>query len=952
MQRSRLSAGRCKVPLVTSTSTSTITSKETSASTATGMARRTLSSIRGHTVSVRPRVSPSLLTPSARCTRTLQFSSNTAADNGNSRSQSQSQSQLLSVGQQQQKDLPVQREIIHRLLDEQVSPVGSYTPENWFEAEQGLSWWTRMRSPESVTLTFQLLDRLIQERTIQARSETASSFMFSDSWLLDPELLLRLLRNWQRVVWSQEKGNERVGEAGGASEGSGEAGYEQDGNSQQLLAEFTGMCDRLERYVASSIVRPDEACFYTVLQTAARLTSYAEQRPELCEYVLQRTQQCHESVVAQSSVDEQHQASSSNTDEKGKVTTSFQPGTDFYNLVIRAWSQSARPEAPARARAVMEQMLESQVRPDALTYQGVIYTWAAAGKPYEAEGLLRRMYSEYLEGDEKVRPELHTFTTVIFAWAKSGRPEAAERAEEILNAMKQVGPQYRREQARYGGRDSREALEADTPCMNAVLSCYAGAKTRAAAQRAEQILQEMKRSGPWVDIESYNMVVKAWASVGNAERAEALLDEAYQVYVKGNRRMMPSTDICTTVIAAWAQSRAPNKVERAQAVMSKMNDWNALESELNLRPGIESHNALLNTIANSTHNHDSRGQVPASQADQLLQQMKAANREDAANVRPNRNSYTTVMHAWARIGNVDKAQAVFRDMLSDYHENGNESAKPDLRAFNAVLASFAKSDIPEAPEKACEMLLQMQRLGENDVSIQPDVYSYSSVLACLARNVPRRKDAGKQTELAEQAERILADMQTRFAAGDEKSRPNTVVYNCVLNAWALAGPPERAEALFQRMYQDYVDGNTGAKPSCDTFNTLIKAWAFSRNRESPQKAVEILERMEELHMSGTLNVFPNVVSFTTAMLCMSLSKQRGAPQRAEELLRRMDALYAAGTLKEGPNRKSFKELRKAWLMSNEPGKKKRVAAIEREMEERFGPVQQPPSAKSRVARSS
>jgi pentatricopeptide repeat protein len=789
-----------------------------------------------------------------------------------------------------------------------------------------------------VRLTFQLLDRLIQERTIQARSETASSFMFSDSWLLDPKLLLRLLRNWQRVVWSREGKEERAG----ADEESWKW------NHQQLQTEFIEMCDRLERYVASSIVRPDEACFYTVLQTAARLTACdIRQRPELCEYVLQRTQQCHDSVVAQSTEQEQHEASSSHTETAG-VTTSFKPGTDFYNLVIRAWSQSDRPEAPARARAIMEQMLESQVRPDALTYQGVIYTWAAAGKPYESEGLLRRMYSEYLEGDEKVRPELHTFTTVIFAWAKSGRPEAAERAEEILNAMKQVGPQYRRD----GGRDAREALKADTPCMNAVLSCYAGAKTRAAAQRAEQILQEMKRSGPWVDIESYNMVVKAWASVGNAERAEALLDEAYQVYVKGNRRMMPSTDICTTVIAAWAQSRAPNKVERAQAVMNKMNDWNALESELNLHPSIESHNALLNTIANSTHNHDSRGQVPASQADQLLQDMKAANREDAVNVRPNRNSYTTVMHAWARIGNVDKAQAVFRDMLSDYHEHGNESAKPDLRAFNAVLASFAKSDIPEAPEKACEMLLQMQRLGENDVSIQPDVYSYSSVLSCLARNVPRRKEAGKQKELADQAERILADMQTRFQAGDEKSRPNTVVYNCVLNAWALAGPPERAEALFQRMYQDYVDGNTGAKPSCDTFNTLIKAWAFSRNAESPQKALEILERMEELQMSGTLNVFPNVVSFTTAMLCMSLSRQSGAPQRAEALLRRMDTLYETGTLKEGPNRKSFKELRKAWLMSKEPGKKARVAAIEREMEKRFGPVQRPPAANSRVARSS
>jgi hypothetical protein len=842
-------------------------------------------------------------------------------------------------------DLSVQREIINRLLDHNEqgasqSPVESYTPENWFEAEQGLAWWSRQRSAESVQLTFQLLDRLIQERTIQARSETASSFMFSDSWLLDTKLLHRLLRNWQ-IVWSIVQ----------------QEGQREEEKSQIISDNFTikDMCDRLEGYANSGIVHPDESCFYTVLQAAVRQGD-TSQRPDVAEYILQRIQQCHENNAQQKQEQQGLTLTTTTTastkNNKGKggepdSATLLQPTTEFFNLVIRAWSESGRPEAPARARAVMDQMLESHVRPDALTYHGVLYAWAAAGKPYEAEALLRRMYSEYLQGDDKVRPELPTFTTVIFAWAKSGRPEAAERAEQILDAMKQVGSRYRRERERDYRGPPREAVEADTPCMNAVLSCYAATKTRSSAQRADQILQEMKRSGPWADIDSYMMVIKAWASVANGERAEALLDEAYEIYMRGNRKMMPTTDICTTVIAAWAQSPATNKVERAQAVLSKMNDWNEKSSEMNLRPGIESYNALLHTIANSKHNHSDRGASPAAQADRLLQQIKAKNREDPSNVQPNRNSYTTVIQAWSKVGGVDRAEKAFRDMLAD-HEDGNEGAKPDRRAFNSVLSTFANSDIPQAPEKSCEFLAQMQSLGENDASIQPDVYSYSSVLACLARNVARRKKESKRIALAERAESILADMQTRFEAGDEKVRPNTVVWNCVLNAWALAGLPARAEALFQRMYQDFVDGNTSAKPSRDTFNTLIKAWAFAKHAESPQKAVEILERMEELQMSGALNVFPDVVSFTTAMLCLSFrSKQRGAPQRAEELLRRMEALHETGRLKEGPNKKSYQVLRKTWQMSKEPFKKERVAAIEREMEERFGPVQQPPTARSK-----
>jgi pentatricopeptide repeat protein len=890
MQRSRLSAARCRIP-VTSTAV---------------MARRTLS-VRG----LSPRVSPSLFPP-ARFTRALSNwgdgDARFAVEDQQEEQQQQQEGNDEVEKPSRKGDELEQREIIMRLVDEKASPVGSYTPENWYEAEQCLSWWMQQRTAESVELTFQLLDRLIQERTIQARSETASSFVLNDSWLVDPTLLLRMLRNWRIVVLFRQ--NERP----------------------PVKFSVREMCDRLEGYVNSSFLCPDESCFFTVLSAASKL-EYVSQRADICDYILQRTLQCH----ADAQPSEQEEADP-------VVASSFQPGTDFFNIVIRAWSESGRPEAPTRTRAIMEQMLEWRVKPDALTYQFVIYAWAAAGKPDEAEGLLRRMFSEYLEGDDRVRPELQTFTTVIFAWAKSGRPEAADRAEEILTAMREVGPKYKQEQGEYG-----VPLEADRPCMNAVLSCYAAAKNRAAAERAEEILRDMKENGPGVEIESYNMVVKAWASVGDAERAEALVDEAYQLYVQGNRHMRPNSDICTTVISAWVRSTEGVRVERAQAVMSKMREWNQLSSELNLRLGIASYNALLNVMANSTHRPKLGQKLPATQANELLKQMKAASREDASNVRPNRISYTTVINAWGKNGNVDEAQAVFRDMLSDYHEDGNESAKPDLRSFNSVLSSFAKTDKPGAPEEVCELLAHMHRVSDNDVSMQPDVYSYTSVLSCLARHVGRRIKAGKHIELAEEAERILADMQTRYKAGHENARPNTFVYNSVLNVLALSGLPERAEVLFQQMYQDYIDGNTGAKPGKDTFNTLIKAWAYSKHPESPQKCVEILERMEELEMSGVLSVFPNVASFTITMLCMTFqSRQKGMPQRADEILQRMDTLYKAGTIQEGPNKKSFQILKKGWMYSNEYKKKKRIAAIDQEMEKRFGPIQRPPAAKSQV----
>ena len=872
----------------------------------------------------------------------------------------------------------IQREICQQLLGP--AAVGEYTTERWLQVEQSLVWWSRQRTTESVRRTFQLLDRSGREleHDQQQQQPPDNSNNHKNAWLCNTQLSHFILNNWRAVYTAQPLPDTAAAAATNTTITTTD--------SVDSIYYYTPerVCDQLERHVATGLCPARQAFFHTVLQVAAH------RGPVAAEAIWDRWQRL----------------------PRARQTPSIRPTTDAGNIVIRAWCASesssrssstastttaststgsdaaqgwGAAEAAHCAERVLDSMLANKVQPNQLSYQGVIYAWAAAGMPHKAQALLQRMYSEYKQGDDMVRPDCQIFTTVMFAWAKSGQSQAGERAEQLLAAMRQVGPASTNSSSLGDNRNGQLVatataeesespllgIEPDTACMNAVLSCYAATKSVAAAKRAENMLWEMTMTGPPPDYESYLMVTNAWAAVGEAEKAQAVLDQVYQVCLQqqqqewvpqNQNRIAPTVDIFTTVIAAWARSSADDKVARAQAVLDQIQEWNAhirtsrsnsnsndTDNGSYLRPSIESYNALLTCIANSKQNHSKSDQTPALQADRLLHQIKKGAAGDPNNVRPNRNSYTTVIHAWAKVGRGDKAQAIFREMLVDHLEFGNENAKPDLQAFNVVLSSFVKWDTPQTPEMATAFLLQMQRQGDKDAALRPDAYSYSSVLNCLARTVSLRKNLPDRFKYAEQAESILADMQLRFQAGDKKARPNTVVYNCVLNAWALTErAPERAEALLQRMYQDYLDGNTGAKPSKDTFNTLIKAWAFAKHTLSPQKAVEILDRMEELHMSGALDVFPDVVSYTTAMLCMSFrSKQRGAPQRAEELMRRMDALYESGRLKEGPNKKSYMVLRKTWMTSKEKGKKERVAAIENEMKELFGPIKFPPKARSK-----
>jgi pentatricopeptide repeat protein len=56
---------------------------------------------------------------------------------------------------------------------------------------------------------------------------------------------------------------------------------------------------------------------------------------------------------------------------------------------------------------------------------------------------------------------------------------------------------------------------------------------------------------------SYSSVINAYAKTGQAEKAEASLDEMYAAFVNDNESMNPNVRSLAAVLDAWSKSASP-----------------------------------------------------------------------------------------------------------------------------------------------------------------------------------------------------------------------------------------------------------------------------------------------------------------------------------------------------------------------------------------------------------
>ena len=850
---------------------------------------------------------------------------------------------------------------------------GSFAPETYFEVEQILSWWSAQRTVESVKQSLALLLRTSQEedeenndQATKIEYQIASStnhdthnFVWK-SWLTS-ELLNSILHNW-RHVWVHElrkrmqhvlpeetqlpknlasKDGDVVDHDDFVSRFSPPAIFDmvnqlyestENGPPRQFLSASIDQESFLEMALAVGSVQ-------TKIMTTTKNPPLDV--PRFCEQLLQR---CLHLWL-------------NNGVEKCR------PSARFFSVVLLALAiqskqeqasslyANSNPQSPEetdlsaaqRADAVWQVMRQLQIAPNRNTYLRLVQVHAATQSVAGAQrcqDLLQQMHQEWLDSrthkpsdhDEDVAsnsthlappPHSSVISITIEAWAASGSPQAGEKALEI---MRQVKEWRLPDEGTSSSSSDDSGMNSDPylPAIHAVMKCFAGLQTLKGAQAVEKLfLSIQKHSSRKLSYETFLIIIKSWAQLGHAERAESLLQEMIKLS-KEDADLKPARDIWTTVIAALANSKVPDKVERAITMLRQMEDFAYNEEEPDpYLPNEATFNAILNCCAKAS---SSASQAEIAQG--LLKEMKT--RKDC---RPDAVSYTTVIHLWARAGHPRRAQEVFNQMLAEYMETKYEAVKPDLECFNTVLSAYVRSKQPDAALQALECLRQLDDLQKQGLKeLQPDAYSYATVIGALSNSPYNR------IEKAQQAEQLLRDMQKAYREGNQRLRPSAVGYNSVMNAWARAGDPGRAEQLLMEMYDDYsISGDPAVQPTALSFNTVLKAWAFA-NR--PDQVEAVFERMKELASltdgddgHGSASVAPNIISYTTLLMSYGIAKQ---PDKAQAVMEDIKQQFANGQLSEGPNRKTYELLQKAWMTSWEPDKQERAAAVQREMMERFG----------------
>jgi pentatricopeptide repeat protein len=397
--------------------------------------------------------------------------------------------------------------------------------------------------------------------------------------------------------------------------------------------------------------------------------------------------------------------------ENKSVARDICPDRVSFNIVLNAWARSREQGSCEKAEQLLQEMqqlhetkcLSNNIQPNTISYSCVINSLAKSGRPERAEAYLQQMHELYDEGKRPdVRPNLKCFNAVLDGWSKSSQAGAAPRAEAILQRMQSISQRSPERQSGYN--DVRP------------------------------------------DTVSFTSVIDAWSKTGQygaAERAEVILWRMQELYKAGRIDVQPNTRTFTAVIDAWARSAAkePHAVERAERLLSKMEEMHQKEGNLNVRPDTRAYTAVIQAHAKSGHSSS------AERAMMILRRMQSQDDDQGDNsnqssrfLRPNVRTYTTVINCIAKSNIEGKAMLgykILKEMEEEFTSLRNDRAKPDVSAYTAAMnaCGYQNGNTQEKREASKVLLSVMSDLRDNPNIEQLDSQCYATFLKGLARSM-------------------------------------------------------------------------------------------------------------------------------------------------------------------------------------------------------------------------
>lgn len=341
----------------------------------------------------------------------------------------------------------------------------------------------------------------------------------------------------------------------------------------------------------------------------------------------------------------------------------------------------------------------------------------------------------------------------------------------------------------------------------------------------------------------YDALIKTWAKSGEkgaAQRAEEILDNMQASYESGEDHLKPDMETFNLVLFAYSASKGKDTPRQAMRILQKLQDLRA-EGKTDVIPNTESYSIVLKAYASSS------GPNAALLVLKLIQRMEKLSDEGFPAVRPDfkcHNVYLAALLAsMTRDGGFSKkvplkAEAYLDQML----QNEDEEARPDVWSWNMVISAWSKSGHWEMTDRAESLVSRIEayhlECGRSEKTL-PNTNTYNCLIACYGRSTIKDK--------ASRAHAVLQKMKMLQAEGNYNQRPDAVTYNSVMNAYAKSNDeeaPQKVEALLREMHTLYEEtGDRWLKPSSRSFNSCVSKISRAPNNARKQSHNSVVSLM-------------------------------------------------------------------------------------------------------------
>ena len=487
-----------------------------------------------------------------------------------------------------------------------------------------------------------------------------------------------------------------------------------------------------------------------------------------------------------------------------------------------------------------------------------------------------------------------------------------------------------------------------------------------APQRAEALLDKMRRCGIQPTLFSWNSVLKASRSKASAIRIyHAMLDDNIQPDTFTYNLMILAHSNNVTQMEEWKSRMMDNNVP-----LDRQTYMHVLKCYSQHGQAIQAEQWLLKAIQQSSSSMDGGKATPPHlqpnlawysmvihayaksglpqagiQADYWLSQLPDV---------PDVLVYNQVMNAHVSVGNYQRVQEILNTMerpddvsfttamkaaqspdqaMDLFHRMKARGVEPTIYTYGTFISICAGTNTRDGLYSAMDVLLDLPFLptcmmyadliyGWSHSNLREAGYKADQLLADLEELPPSKRKNVQFTSLynaaihawaksgdkraPERAEALLDSLQHRYEQGDKTSRPDTTTFVAVSNAYARARIPDaqgRCDKLWGRMQSLML------RPTRALYNSILNALAKSGQLLAVPKAEDILREMQD---SDNHDLHPDIVTYASIVDCHTKGGEPSVPARAEELLAFVENKFADGDELLTPNSIFYSAVMQAW----------------------------------------